>query len=366
MDMAIYKPSDKLLKKFYSTPMKKAAILGHFALGTDKANGQTIKTKIVGSALQEEIGKEQVDFYDTMGGWKFLIRMPWVMLRMLWSHRNIIIMPAYVGVHLIAPLIVLLNLPFRRKLHYVVIGGWLPSYLRKYFILRLAVRKMDVVYVETRHMLEEIEREGFKNVKLMPNFKALKINSEKDLQQRCAPPFPLCTFSRVMKEKGIEDAIFAVNKCNGALGDSIFTLDIYGLVEEGQEEWFEQLMSQQPKEIKYCGVAPFDKSTEVLGKYFALLFPTRFQTEGFAGTLIDAMSAGVPPIASDCPSNKELIADGQTGLLFSMGNADQLADILMQCASNPAIINDMRAACLQKAKEYTPETVIKVLSSEIV
>ena len=346
--------------------MKKVAILGHFALGMEKANGQTIKTKIVGKALRKEIGEEQVGFFDTMGGWWFLIKMPFIMLRMLWSYRNIVIMPAYKGVHLIALLIVLLNIPFRRKLHYVVIGGWLPEYVCKYPILRMAVRKIHVVYVETRYMLDALQREGYHNVKLMPNFKPIRIKEEKDLRHPATPPFPLCTFSRVMKEKGIEDAALAVRKCNESLGYKAFTLDIYGLIQKGQEAWFEQLMSNQPEEIRYCGIAPFDKSTEVLGQYFALLFPTRFRTEGFAGTLTDAMSAGVPPIASDCPSNKELIADGKTGLLFAMGNAGQLADILMRCAANPAIVNDMRAECLRKAKEYLPENVIKILASEMV
>lgn len=346
--------------------MKKVAILGHFAFGTDKANGQTIKTKIVAAALKKEIGEEQMGFFDTMGGWLFLVKMPFMMLRMLWSYRNIIIMPAYKGVHLIALLIVLLNIPFRRKLHYVVIGGWLPNYVRKYPILRWAVRKIDVVYVETNYMLEALRQEGYKNIKLMPNFKPITIKDEKDLHAVGAPPFALCTFSRVMKEKGIEDAIYAVKKSNETLGHKVFTLDIYGLIQKGEEQWFEQLMSRQPEEIRYCGIAPFDKSTEVLGRYFALLFPTHFHTEGFPGTIIDAMSAGVPPIASDCPSDKELIADGKTGLLFPLGNADQLADILVHCAGHPAIINDMRPLCLNKAGEYQPEKVIKALSSEII
>ena len=346
--------------------MNKVAILGHFALGVDKANGQTIKTKIVGAALKQEIGNEKVDYFDTMGGWKFLFKMPFVMLKMLKSHQHIIIMPAYKGVHLIAPLIVLLNILFRRKLHYVVIGGWLPEYVCKYPILRLAVRKFDVIYVETQYMLDALAHEGYKNVKLMPNFKPIRILDAEDRTPIDTPPLPLCTFSRVMKEKGIEDAIHAVRKCNETLGRKAFRLDIYGLIQKGQEQWFEQLMSQQTEEIQYGGIIPYEKSSEVLEKYFALLFPTHFWTEGFPGTLIDAMAAGVPPIASDCPSNKELIDDGTTGMLYAFGDTSQLTDKLMLCASHPELINNMRPACLWKAGEYLPEIVIKVLASEII
>ena len=40
-------------------------------------------------------------------------------------------------------------------------------------------------------------------------------------------PLPLCTFSRVMKEKGIEDAVYAVRTVNEHFGRTVYTLDIY-------------------------------------------------------------------------------------------------------------------------------------------
>ena len=125
-------------------------------------------------------------------------------------------------------------------------------------------------------------------------------------------------------------------------------------------------MSQQPDEIHYGGIIPYDKSTEVLKDYFVLLFPTHFWTEGFPGTLIDAMAAGVPAIASDCPSCKELITDGKTGLLYTFGNTSQLTERLILCANHPEIINNMKPACLSKAKEYLPENIIRILASEII
>jgi hypothetical protein len=54
-----------------------------------------------------------------------------------------------------------------------------------------------------------------------------------------------------------------------------------------------------------------------------------------------------------------------TGLLYTFGDIDQLTDRLMMCASHPELIDNMRPACLKKSREYLPETVIKVLSSEI-
>ena len=123
--------------------MKKVSFLGHFAFGVDKANGQTIKTKILGEELKRQVGEDQVDFYDTMGKWLFVLKMPFILLHMLRNYQNVVVQPAYKGVRLIVPCLVLLNLFFHRKLHYIVLGGWLPSFVGKYPILRWSLKRLD-------------------------------------------------------------------------------------------------------------------------------------------------------------------------------------------------------------------------------
>lgn len=345
--------------------MKRTVILGHFAFGQDKSNGQTIKTKIVANALKQAIGSAEVDCEDTMGGWHFLLRLPFVCLRMLHSYRNIIFLPAYKGVRVIVPLLVLMNIFYHRRLHYVVIGGWLPKYVRRYPLLRFMTKRIDHIYVETEYMKTSFDALGYNNVKVMANFKPLNIIHRHKLSSEINRPYRLCTFSRVMQEKGIEDAIAATLETNQRLGAQAFTLDIFGMIEPGREPWFEALMHGQPKEIHYGGIIPFAQSTDVLCKYFSLLFPTRFKTEGFAGTLIDAMAAGLPVIASDCPSNKELIKNGETGLLYEMNNVEALTDILIDIASAPERMLQMRPKCVEEAVRYRPENIIKILTDEL-
>ena len=129
-------------------------------------------------------------------------------------------------------------------------------------------------------------------------------------------PLSLCTFSRVMKEKGIEDVVNAVKTVNDHFGRTVYTLDIYGQVDSAQTEWFNELKSIFSSYIKYGELVPFDKSVEVLKNYFALLFPTYYEGEGFAGTLLDAMAAGVPVIASDWRYNTEIVNE-KTGYVYS-------------------------------------------------
>lgn len=345
--------------------MKKIGVLGHFALGTQKSDGQTIKTRIVGEALRHSYGDTNVDFIDTVGGWHFLLRLPTVLLSILFKYQNIIMLPAHNGVRIIVPLIVLANVCFHRRLHYIVIGGWLPSFASKNSLLKWSLKKLYAIYPETESMKEALERLQIRNAIVMPNTKPLNIVSEDEIEFIATPPFKLCTFSRVSKEKGIEEAIKAVSECNRVKGKTIYTLDIYGQIDHGQETWFNQLMQQQPNCIKYLGLIPYNKSTYVLKNYFALLFPTYYEGECFAGTLIDAMASGLPTIASDWHDNPNIVVHQEIGIIFPVHSVDELTRILLESAETPELINKMRRNCIKMAGKYKPEEVIKTLTSHI-
>ena len=48
--------------------------------------------------------------------------------------------------------------------------------------------------------------------------------------------------------------------------------------------------------------------------------------------LLEAMAAGLPCVASDIPPNREWIADGQSGWLFTVGKPDALTEVLRKIA----------------------------------
>ena len=339
--------------------MKRVAFLGHFAFGVDKANGQTIKTKILGEEMKRQVGDTEVDFYDTMGGLKFVLRMPFVIFHMLRNYRNVVVQPAYKGVRAIVPCMVLLNVFFHRKLHYIVLGGWLPGYVGKYPLLRWSLRRLDGLYTETYLIKDELEAYGLDKVHYLPNCKQLNILSESELRKDSHPPFKVCTFSRITKTKGIIEAVEAVRRINEQMGQTLFQLDIYGLIEE--KEWFEKLMNGQPDYIRYGGIIAYDDSVSVLRNYFVLLFPSYHAGEGFAATMIDAYAAGLPPIATRWRSNPEVVTDGETGFLIEPYSVDQLVDKMMTVAQHPDTVDRMRPACIRRAALFQPASAIQSL-----
>lgn len=112
-----------------------------------------------------------------------------------------------------------------------------------------------------------------------------------------------------MEEKGIGDAIIAKRHVNELLGKKVFLLDIYGPIVKEYEETFSRLNEMFPEHINYCGVVSSGMPADVFKQYFLLLFPTYYQGEGFAGTILDAYAAGVPIVASDWHYNSEIVND---------------------------------------------------------
>lgn len=341
--------------------MKRVCIIGHFGFGHDLLNGQTIKTKIVADEMEKNVGKDDIVRIDTHGGIFALIKLPFVLLYSVVFFRNILFLPAHNGLRIIAPLLVVLNSVFRRKLHYVVVGGWLPDFLGNKRFLSKILKKVDCIYVETKSMKSNLISVGFNNVFVMSNFKNVRILEEKELTAMHDNVFKLCTFSRVMKEKGIEDAVEAVKCVNEKRGKTICSLDIYGQIDNGQVEWFENLKNAFPEFIRYNGCIAFDQSVETLTKYAMLLFPTYYEGEGFAGTLIDAFAAGIPVIASDWHYNAEIVDENINGFIVPIKNVDVLKKKIDWCIQNQDAIYEMKKNCLAKAESLSPKQAVKRL-----
>ena len=243
-------------------------------------------------------------------------------------------------------------------MHYVVIGGWLPEFLENKKRLQRNLKKFDGIYVETNTMKVNMEKLGFSNIYILPNCKELKILKENELVYAASKPFKLCTFSRVMKEKGIEDAVNAVEEINKKYGETVFTLDIYGQIDSMQTEWFESLQSRFSKDISYKGLVPFDKSTGVLKNYYALLFPTRFYTEGIPGTIIDAYASGVPVISAKWESFNDLVNEKIVGYGYTFGNYNELIKCLYIISKNVNEFNLMKKNCLVHAGKYSARYIM--------
>jgi len=340
----------------------RVGILGHFARGLKLYDGQTIKTL----EMFEELSREGFDLMcaDTYYMKRSFTTFMKELYRLFSGNDRIIICLSWNGYSKILPVLIFLNIIYKRKLYDVVIGGNRQEYFAKSKFYRSLARNLACSYVESKEMVAKYNEYGLHNVKYMPNFKNLQL-MERPTPFKRGQQLPLCTFSRVCKEKGIEDAIDAVKNVNIKIGYNRYSLTIFGFVEVSYKKQFEKLKNNFPEYIKYGGVISYDDSARVLKDYFLLLFPTYWDGEGFPGTLIDALAAGLPAIVSDWSFNSEIVINKKTGFITSVHNINEIVGVLMWCSNNIYFVEQMRNNCLLKMKEYLPMNALEVLKKDL-
>ena len=340
--------------------MKKIGVVGHFG-GTEAFfDGQTVKTKNLYNALLEEFGEENINVVDTYYFRKNPLTFLFKALKLFFFSKNVIMLPDSNGVRIFVPLYYLLNLCLNKKLHYVVVGGWLPELLSKHKVLRFFAKKLDALHVETTSMITDLKAQGFDNVYFLPNFKYITPLKEDELIYNKNAPHNLCIFSRIMKEKGVEDAIDIVKQINDEAGKTVFTLDLYGPIDDGYKTRFEEVKANMPEYVSYKGIVDSEKSVDAIKNYFALIFPTKFYTEGVPGTLIDAMAAGIPVISSLWVNHNDVFVEGVTGWGYEFDNVNEFKQLLKKAAKNPNKFLSMKKTALCQFEKYNPAELISV------
>jgi glycosyltransferase involved in cell wall biosynthesis len=72
------------------------------------------------------------------------------------------------------------------------------------------------------------------------------------------------------------------------------------------------------------------------------VFPSR--TEGLPNSLLEAMAAGLPIVATDVPGNRDVLVDGRTGILVPPRRSEQLAAAMLKLLRNKGLARQLGAA----------------------
>lgn len=336
------------------------AILGHFGGKKSFNDGQTVKTVALYDALmRNSIDVEKVDTYYVK---KNPVLFCCQFVRMLIKDQQIIVLLSSNGRRMFFPVLYFLSKYFGKGIYHYGIGGRLAREIQENEHIKKYVRSFEGNWMESHILAENLNKLGITNAVYVPNFKKLKVLSPDDLAVEVTKPYKFCTFSRVMEEKGIGDAVAAIEEINRRSGQCLAKLDIYGPVEPDYRDRLEAMLKVS-QACRYCGVVNASQSVEIIMGYYCLVFPTHWKHEGIPGTIIDALSAGVPIISRKWQYCTEMIEDKKTGLIYPFEEPDKLVDAIEYAVSHQANILEMRKNCLKKANEYREEVVIKQILS---
>jgi glycosyltransferase involved in cell wall biosynthesis len=182
--------------------------------------------------------------------------------------------------------------------------------------MRLLLRqsKVRVVALSQSQLVKHANTFKFSNGVVLPNFVELRGGGVHKRRVLFQDTFRLLCLGRLSEEKGHMVLIEAISKVKRPV-----VCDIYG---EGK------LKDVLEKNVRDKGIVLNIKNPEInvyglFEKYDFLVLPSLSETFGMV--IIEALSAGLPVVATDCDGPKELIVSGKNGLLAKRGDADHLA-----------------------------------------
>ncbi len=100
----------------------------------------------------------------------------------------------------------------------------------------------------------------------------------------------------------------------------------------------------------------------IIHNYDCFVFPS--YSEGFSGSVIESMLAGLPVLASDISVNKEAITHLKTGYLFEKGSVESITDALLWFNDNREKANHLaNQAYLHALDNFEQEKIVSKLEN---
>lgn len=327
----------------------KVIFLGSISLNRNRLDGVTVKSRALYEWLMDQDGIS-VTLIDTDNWSKNFIKISISILMNIFKAEKIVICSAQRGANIFLKVMKILNI--KAEVYYFVAGGRFGNYIKERLYDINVYRNLKRIYVESDIMLEQLKISGLKNVEKIWNFR--KIQFDAPIISRDNIKFVF--FSRVIKEKGIEDLIYAFNILKAKYPNII--LDIYGQVED---EYLEKLKNIMNNGIEYKGVITPNniQEYELLSQYDVFVLPTYYKGECLPGALIDAYISGLAIVASDWKYAREYINDGEVGYIYKYMDKNDLVCKMEKLILEKDLLLKFKMNSKKQGRKFNSDEVLK-------
>ena len=328
--------------------MKKKKILFIGSLPTKKVhfNGETNKTGDIFKILQKT--KKYRLTKINLTRFKVFNTLRMIFLSRLFKYDSVFISKCVVGGSLAIHLILKFGRSANKNnIFYYWIGNGTVGFEGKQIYLN-DLEKCRCVILESNQILEDNPSLNLKSHIVIP---CIKPNYEifVNLKDYGKVNVIKCIyFSRICEQKGLMDAIKAIELANNELGFNAFVLDIAGAPTSDEARLFEKdvinYLDNKSDVFHYYGPTFHVTGIETylrLQDYDLHLFPSRFLQECVPGSIVDMFIAGVPTVSSLFPNAKNVLSE-KDSFFFKQGSIEELANCLVSIYKNKDNLNDKR------------------------
>lgn len=148
---------------------------------------------------------------------------------------------------------------------------------------------------------------------------------------------------QVRAYKGIMELVQATERLNGDV-----TVDVYGPM-------FDDLppdLFKDRSHISYKGVLDRQDVVRVMQQYDASVLPTKANTEGYPGAIIESYAAGLPVIATACGAISEIVSE-TSGILIEPGSVETLYQAMKKLSGDSELYAQLCRGAAERAGEFS-------------
>jgi len=177
-----------------------------------------------------------------------------------------------------------------------------------------------------------------------------------------SPPVKIALLSRMIKPKGIAQAVAAVGRAR-ALGAAV-ELHLFGAPDpSNRTSYGEADMRRWASEPGiYWHGATDDVARVHREHHIAMLLSVR---EGLPKSLVEAAAAGRAIVATDVPGCREVVREGREGCLVAFGDIDAAAQALVRLAGDRALRLRLGAAAHARFQQRFTVAAVKAVFTQL-
>lgn len=337
---------------------KKILIIGYFGYDTNQLDGQTVKTRAIYKTLQKEKEIGVIKYYDTQHFRKNPFSIISMFFNLIWCNRLIII-PCVNNLKVIFPFTYYLSFIIRYEIIHIAVAGGHVDFFRTHKLLSNIAKRVKINLFQNTGVANDLRTKlGFTNTEWIPNYRIQDFKPtfmENDV-------FKLVFMARIHRLKGL-DVVFSIAEyLKEKYGESKFLIDFYGPMNNEDHDYF---MSNIKKFnfINYHGELEPAEINETLNKYDLLLLPTRYYTEGFPGSILDAYISGIPVLVSNWKHAHEFVNDGTNGYICELDDLEQFYDKIDMLYNDRKLLLQFKKNAYLTSKKYSEECALKIIKN---
>jgi glycosyltransferase involved in cell wall biosynthesis len=240
-----------------------------------------------------------------------------------------------------------------------MLGGLLPGPLSQQMLNQY--RHLDLIVCPATHLAERLRQVGLRKVKVIPNAIDLRRFSPQPRNEALlrklgiSSDMPIILHASNLKPfKRPLDLVTAARNVLSHGAKMTFVIVGDGPLRSVMEE---AARNQGVVEhFHFVGWVEYDEMPVYINLADIVVMPS--EGEGLSRVYLETMACGRTLVASDIPAAREVIIDGETGVLFRKGEVDELAVKLRAIAAQPESRVEMGRRAEARARGHSLERAL--------